>query len=56
MRSEGIATGFVPRLAQRNEPRLFYRPDLSAPWEAPDPIPEIYRADDWKDKDPSLTY
>jgi hypothetical protein len=33
-----------------------YRPDLSAPWEAPEPIPEIYRADFWKDKDPSLTY
>jgi len=27
-----------------------------APWEAPDPIPEIYRADYWKDKDPGLTY
>lgn len=33
-----------------------YRPDLSAPWQAPDPIPEIFRADFWKDKDPSLTY
>jgi len=37
-------------------PEPLYRPDLSAPWEAPDPIPEIYRADYWKDKDPSLTY
>jgi len=37
-------------------PDIFYRPDLSAPWEAPDPIPEIYRADYWKDKDPGLTY
>jgi hypothetical protein len=37
-------------------PEPLYRPDLSAPWEAPDPIPEIYRADFWKDKDPSLTY
>lgn len=35
---------------------LHYRPDLSAPWEAPEPIPEIYRADYWKDKDPGLTY
>lgn len=34
----------------------FYRPDYSAPWEAPDPIPEIYRADYWQDKDPGLTY
>lgn len=37
-------------------PEPLYRPDLSAPWEAPDPIPEIYRADYWKDKDPGLTY
>jgi len=37
-------------------PGPFFRPDLSAPWEAPDPIPEIYRADYWKDKDPGLTY
>jgi len=37
-------------------PEPFHRPDLSAPWEAPEPIPEIYRADYWKDKDPSLTY
>jgi len=38
------------------KPEPLYRPDLSAPWEAPDPIPEIYRADYWKDKDPGLTY
>jgi hypothetical protein len=37
-------------------PEPLYRPDLSAPWEAPEPIPEIYRADFWKDKDPGLTY
>lgn len=37
-------------------PEPLYRPDLSAPWEAPDPIPEIYRADYWKDEDPGLTY
>ncbi len=37
-------------------PEPLYRPDLSAPWEAPDPIPEIFRADYWKDKDPGLTY
>ena len=37
-------------------PEPYFRPDLSAPWEAPDPIPEIYRADFWKDKDPGLTY
>jgi hypothetical protein len=37
-------------------PEPLFRPDLSAPWEAPDPIPEIYRADFWKDKDPALTY
>lgn len=38
------------------QPEPLFRPDLSAPWEAPDPIPEIYRADFWKDKDPGLTY
>lgn len=37
-------------------PEPYFRPDLSAPWEATDPIPEIYRADFWKDKDPGLTY
>jgi len=37
-------------------PEPLFRPDLSAPWEAPDPIPEIYRADFWKDKDPALTF
>ena len=39
---------------QRPEP--LYRPDPREPWEAPDPIPEIFRADYWKDKDPGLTY
>lgn len=38
------------------KPGPFFRPDLSAPWVAPDTIPEIYRADYWKDKDPGLTY
>lgn len=42
--------------APNQKPDRFFRPDLSAPWEAPDPIPEIYRADYWKDKDPALTY
>ncbi len=37
-------------------PEPLFRPDLSAPWEAPEPIPEIYRADYWKDKDSGLTY
>lgn len=37
-------------------PEPYFRPDLSAPWVAPEPIPEIYRADYWKDKDPGLTY
>ncbi|MFG0275759.1 MAG: hypothetical protein ACF8QF_11960 [Phycisphaerales bacterium] len=32
-----------------------HRPDLTAPWEAPDPIPEIFRADFYRDKDPGLT-
>jgi len=38
------------------QPGPFFRPELSTPWEAPEPIPDIYRADYWKDKDPSLTY
>jgi hypothetical protein len=33
----------------------FHRPDIFAPWEAPDPIPEIFQADFYKDKDPGLT-
>lgn len=33
-----------------------YRPDPRAPWEAPEPIPEIYRAEFYKDKDPGLVY
>ena len=40
----------------QEKPQPLYRPDPRAPWEAPDPIPEIYRADYWKDKDPGLTY
>jgi hypothetical protein len=36
-------------------PEPLYRPDLAAPWEAPDPIPEIYTADFYKGRDPSLT-
>ncbi len=38
------------------KPEPLYRPDPREPWEAPDPIPEIFRADYWKDKDPGLTY
>jgi len=38
------------------EPEPFYRPDVLAPWESPEPIPEIYRAEYYKDKDPGLIY
>lgn len=37
-------------------PEPYLRPDLSAPWEAPEPIPEIFTAEFYKDKDPGLTY
>ncbi len=51
---------FCPRQANPSGPgwidEVNYRPDPRAPWEAPDPIPEIFRADYWKDKDPGLTY
>jgi hypothetical protein len=33
-----------------------FRPNLAEPWEAPDPIPEIYRASYYADKDPGLIY
>lgn len=42
--------------AKGKRPEPLYRPDPREPWEAPDPIPEIFRADYWKDKDPGLTY
>lgn len=45
-----------PYVAQSRIPHELYRPILADPWQAPDPIPEIYRADFWKDKDPGLTY
>lgn len=38
------------------EPEPFYRADLFEPWESPEPIPEIYRASFYKDKDPGLIY
>ncbi|HBS29609.1 MAG TPA: hypothetical protein DEB06_09215 [Phycisphaerales bacterium] len=44
------------RIEGVDQPEPLFRPDPRAPWEAPDPIPEIYRADYWKDKDPGLTY
>jgi len=43
--------GFVKKI-----PEPLYRPDLSEPWEAPEPIPEIYRADYYADRDPGLIY
>ena len=42
--------------AKGQRPEPLYRPDPRAPWEAPEPIPEIYRAEFYKDKDPGLVY
>lgn len=35
-------------------PNPLYRADTREPWEAPDPIPEPFRAEFYKDKDPSI--
>ncbi len=37
-------------------PEPLFRPNLADPWEAPEPIPEIYRASYYADKDPGLIY
>ncbi|MCB9848121.1 MAG: hypothetical protein H6814_06860 [Phycisphaeraceae bacterium] len=37
-------------------PEPYKRPDLTAPWEASGPTPEIFTAEFYKDKDPGLTY
>lgn len=39
-----------------HEPEPFYRADLFEPWESPEPIPEIFRADFYDGKDPGLIY
>jgi len=49
-----LVTGLANRSWQ--EPDPLYRPNLLQPWEAPEPIPEIYTAEYYKDKDPGLTY
>lgn len=36
-------------------PERFHRPDIHAPWESPEPIPEMFRAEWYRSLDPSLT-
>ncbi len=49
---------FCPQhgIRDRARPEPLYRPDPTEPWEAPEPIPEVFTAAYYKDKDPGLVY
>jgi hypothetical protein len=49
-----LVTGLWDQSWQEPEPYL--RPNIEEPWEATDPIPDLFREDSYRQKRPDLTY